>query len=147
MKLMAWLAYSKHGVLLSGMKIQKLLFVFYGRALATLEKKPFEDDSPKAWPYGPVFPRVYKRYVENIPDDLLESEKSAFLQQKDLLKLVVDTIDTYVQKSAYALSDWSHRPGSPWSKTVKEADTWNAEIKEKDIIEFFKNDDVWRIGL
>lgn len=146
MKLMARLAYSKHGVILSKTQLQKLLFIFYGVSLAK-DKKPFSDDTPKAWPYGPVFPRVYKRYRETIPTELLESEKSAFMQDLDLLKSAVNVVDNYVHHSAYTLSDWSHRPGSPWSETIAEASTWNAEIDENLIIKFFRDDKKWQMGL
>lgn len=65
--LLNWIAYNKYGALLNKTQINKLLFICYGMYLAaTGGKVLFEDDTPKAWPYGPVFPRVYKNSFQEI---------------------------------------------------------------------------------
>ena len=49
-------------------KIQKLVFCVYGAVLATSGVR-ICDEHPKAWPHGPVFPRIYnytKRHADGI---------------------------------------------------------------------------------
>ena len=48
--------------LISNLKLQKLLYYCYGFSLVLLKKKLFNDDKIKAWPLGPVCPKVYNKY-------------------------------------------------------------------------------------
>ncbi len=97
-------------------KIQKLLYCCYGCFLAAYEER-LCDEYPRAWQYGPVFPRVFNHIhkkrcfplantpaVDNIPE-----EHKKFLEQ---------VIDTFGEYQAAALSRWTHKEGSPWSQVV-----------------------------
>jgi len=53
-------AYDK-GVNLNVTQVQKLLFLAYGIGLAKFKTK-LVGEEPKAWPYGPVFPRARKNF-------------------------------------------------------------------------------------
>lgn len=120
--------------------MQKLLFMCYGQALAIGEVL-FRDDTPKAWPFGPVFPRTYKRYEEHIPTNLSDEEKENFAQYPDLLTMVARTVAKFSHYSATRLSDWSHLANSPWYKTVfgQDKTAWNRPIQENTIKEYFSN--------
>ena len=50
-------------------KIQKLVFCVYGAVLATSGERICKDH-PKAWPHGPVFPRIYK-YTKRHADGIV----------------------------------------------------------------------------
>lgn len=147
-RLIAWIAYFKHGVILNKTQMQKLLFMCYGQALVLSGKPLFRDDTPKAWPFGPVFPRSYKRYEEHVPEDLAIEEKRQFASSPEVLRMVAQTVADYCRVSATRLSDWSHRSGSPWQKTVfldgKAA--WNREIGDEMIKEYFSTPN-WRAGI
>ena len=145
-KLIMWLAITKHNVYLGKTQLQKLLFIFYGRCLA-MGVMPFRDDTPKAFPYGPVFPRSFKRdYTCNY--DLTQEEKGMFIQTPDILRLVVSVVEEFCHISATRLSEWSHRDNSPWKKAVYRGDkpAWGREISEADIRNYFNRED-WKVGL
>lgn len=146
-KLIAWLSLAKHNVTLGKTQLQKLLFIFYGLCLAEYNIVPFADDTPKAFPFGPVFPRPYKRY-SGVVGNLTMEEKSKFIESPNLLKLATNVVDEFCRFSAMRLSEWSHREGSPWKKAVYRdgKPAWGREIDKSDIEDFFKRAD-WRIGL
>ena len=147
-KLIAWIAAFKHRVILNKTQMQKLLFMCYGQALATENKPLFDDDTPKAWPFGPVFPRSYKHYEEIMPSDLSPEEKDRFAQDIPILQMIARTVSQYCHVSATRLSDWSHSKGSPWWNTVfaPEGSAWNREISLDLIKSYFQNED-WRSGI
>ena len=148
MKLISWLAYYKHGTILNKTQMQKILFMCYGSYYAMKDTPLFKDDTPKAWPYGPVFPRVNVRYnPANPPLNLTDDDKKTFAKDVEALKLVTSTVAQYGRVSAHELSEWSHEKGSPWFKTVYGENgnnteiNWNKEIPSKYIKEYFKS---WR---
>lgn len=147
-KLIAWIAAFKHRVILNKTQMQKLLFMCYGQALV-LENRPlFTDDTPKAWPFGPVFPRSYKRYEETLPDDLTDEDKRRFSENRDVLLMIAQTVANFCHTSATRLSEWSHQPGSPWQQTVFSGDNpeWNRPIPPQIIQEYFSNSN-WSSGI
>lgn len=148
-KLIAWIAAFKHRVILNKTQMQKLLFMCYGQALAMEGTPLFADDTPKAWPFGPVFPRSYKRYEEIMPSDLTLEEKRAFASSPDILRMIAKTVTDYCHVSATRLSDWSHSEGSPWWNTVfdkEKGSAWNRPIPEDMIRDYFSNPN-WSYGI
>lgn len=130
--------------------MQKILFMCYGLYLSKHDTPLFSDDTPKAWPFGPVFPRSYKRYVETVPQDLSEYDKKCFLKDSNTLLMITEVVDSYYNYSACTLSDWSHQKDSPWAKTVFGGDnnsvSWNRVIDQQTIKEYFKKG-LWKKGL
>lgn len=130
------LAYKK-GVVLNVTKVQKLLFIAYGYFLAQYNQHLF-NEAPKAWPYGPVFPKTRKQvdYSKIIDvDDAALQEIAADAEVTEALNRI---IDKYSKFSATQLSEWSHMPGSPWDKATKEASfTWDYPIPDEYIKEYF----------
>ncbi|MDR1489926.1 MAG: DUF4065 domain-containing protein [Desulfovibrio sp.] len=97
-------------------KIQKLLYCCYGCFLAAFSER-LCDEYPRAWQYGPVFPKVFNHIHKQRPFPVvplnihLPPEKNTFLEE------VVSVFGSY---NAVPLSDWTHRPGSPWYTVVHE---------------------------
>ena len=148
-KLIAWIAAFKHHVILNKTQMQKLLFMCYGQALVMEGKPLFADDTPRAWPFGPVFPRSYKRYEEVMPSDLTLEEKRAFASSPDILRMIAKTVTDYCHVSATRLSDWSHEKDGPWWKTVfdpKDGSAWNRPISDDLIRTYFSNPN-WKYGI
>ena len=58
-KLLLALAYEK-GIVLNTTKVQKMLYILYSYYMAKHDIQIFSE-TPKAWPYGPVFPRTRKK--------------------------------------------------------------------------------------
>jgi uncharacterized phage-associated protein len=128
----------KEGIILNVTKVQKLLFIAYGVYLAATGHILL-DESPKAWPFGPVFPKTRTKvdYGQIIAIDHSCFEKIA--QDDFVTKLFEDLINTYSPTSASALSEWSHMEGSPWYLTTKlPGFKWNDPIKNEFILDFFK---------
>lgn len=122
-------------------KIQKLLYIAYGVFLAKKGKKICKE-SPKAWPYGPVFPRVFK-YIHNgnnIDIDMYSAilENELPQEEKDIFSAIVSFFGKY---TAGQLSAWSHKENSPWDKAIKRENGagWNVIIDDEDIIDYFKS--------
>lgn len=145
-RLFSWMAYYRYDTILNKTQMQKLLYIFYGIYLAENNEVPFDDDTPKAWPHGPVFPRVSIRYnPKNIPDDLSDAEKDRFLSNRLALRLVDKIVKRFHTVSAYKLSEWSHQKGSPWYITIFGEDgqnkdiKWNAPIDNEYTKRYFKN--------
>lgn len=95
---------------------QKLLYCCYGTVLAEFDER-LTEEHPKAWPYGPVFPRTLndinkKRLNVGMAKDFIQACRP------EVLALINQTIEKFWGYSASALSAWSHRKGSPWDKAA-----------------------------
>lgn len=82
-------------------QVNKLLYIWYGVYYAKTRKKLCNDESPKAWPYGPVFPRVYKRFdrtpfPNTLPKELVEEINT----DKDALYALKNVVSRYFNWSA-----------------------------------------------
>ena len=124
------------GIDFNNTKIQKLLYCAYGIMLAWKGNR-ICNEYPRLWPYGPVFPRVFK-YINH--GNRIEEYSNIFEQSApEEEKLVIDkTIGKYGKYSASALSNWSHSPISPWSRVKEEGAPWNSFIPDEYISDYFK---------
>jgi uncharacterized phage-associated protein len=120
-------------------KIQKLTYIAYGVYLSVTGSRLF-DEHPQAWPYGPVFPVTR--------NDLLKTDLNSIrLDSVDLREIRIDkginslialVYNTFGKWSASALSEWSHKDGSPWEKTVSTPGfKWGEIIKDEYIMSYF----------
>ena len=94
-KLIAWLAYHKHNVILNKIHMQQILFMCYEQYLVSHNSPLFNDDIPKTLPFGYVFPISYKRYSYGVLKDLTVSEKERFLKDKDTLRVITRAVEDY----------------------------------------------------
>ena len=146
-RLIQYAAQKLHMVRLNKTQINNILFYVYGVYYAETDRLLFEDDSPKAWPYGPVFPIVNKKInpdeiVTSFPKDVL----CEFNKHSKALELVKTAVDAMYNMSALSLTQWSHQEGSPWHDTLyiknKNGDiagqnTWNTPISKELIKAYF----------
>ena len=115
---------------LTHMKLQKLVYMAYGWALAVLDQKLF-NEPVEAWDHGPVVPSLYhefKKFRQSpITGKAMEfdlEELAASYPQVDKnderLNLVLDRVwETYKPYSAMSLRNMTHKPGTPWSETFE----------------------------
>lgn len=131
------LAFQK-GRVLNMTQLQKLLYIAYGSYLA-LSGNILVDEQPKAWPYGPVFPKVRKQIQLNIVPDPNDKELAIIKEDAQVTSLFSEVIEKYSRFSAKQLSDWSHTTGSPWELTVSRfgGQKWNEPIPNEYIKEYF----------
>lgn len=114
---------------LTHLKLQKLVYFADGLAAAALGTG-ISDDKPEAWPYGPVYPRLYQQFKDygasSIPPNaragyLVKDERGAletrhFPEPGDHdARAIIDHVwDTFKDTTAIDLSAMSHDQGGPW---------------------------------
>ena len=121
------------------MKLQKLLFFSYGWYAGKTGNKLFIEDF-EAWPYGPVIPQVYHRYNEWGAEIIDEKGKEDHLGNDQANSIVDSAVDKYGPWSDIALSDITHKKGSPWSEVWQKSS--NPHIRKaitfEDIKKFYE---------
>lgn len=148
-QLLQYVAQKFHMAMLNKTQINKILFIVYGVYYAKEGKHLFSDDTPKAWPFGPVFPRVYKKIdTSEIVNGFSEEKIKEFKKDDRLLGFIRKIVDKLYDYSAMSLTRWSHEEGSPWYNTIYETDEhgdvisqnkWNTPILETEIKTYFDN--------
>jgi len=77
-------------------------------------------ESVEAWKYGPVEPRVYKKFKKfgrNHIDGSFKDFSHCF--DKDELDIMEQVVTIYGDFTGIQLSSLTHQSGSPWAITVK----------------------------
>ena len=122
-RLIQYTAQKFHKALLNKTQINKILFYVYGVYLAETGNPLFDDDTPKAWPYGPVFPIANKKVnTQEVIPSFSKEKIEAFKANPQALQLVAKAVHRMYNMSAVSLTKWSHQEDSPWYKTIYELD-------------------------
>lgn len=122
-------------------KAQKLLYIAYGLYMAVRDAR-LTDEHPQAWPFGPVFPKTRKSLLKR---DLSEIDaKDAVFDgiraDEDVNGLMDLVFRTYGRYNAAQLTEWSHKPGSPWDRATRSPGfKWGDQVHDVDISEYFKS--------
>lgn len=112
------------------MKLQKLVYCSYGWWLSNrgLDNERLTKEGPEIWKHGPVFSslyyvlRVYGREPINEinssapflnPDEISEDDS-------DVANLLKWIWNRYGHLSSFALSEMTHKPGTPWHRVAVE---------------------------
>lgn len=134
-------AYSKK-LNLNVTKVQKLLYILYGLFLKKYDRLII-NETPKAWPYGPVFPNTREKVNYDKVPDINDPCFDTIKHDDTLLKEVAYVIENYAQYSAGQLSSWSHSKDGPWDKTTHLPNfKWNYPIGNNLIKSYFKSIDI-----
>jgi len=137
-KLLLALAYEK-GVVLNTTKVQKMLYIIYGYFLAKSNIQLFSE-TPKAWPYGPVFPRTRKKVDYSVVYKTTDQDLKDICQDEEIINKFNSVIDKYGKYTASNLSNWSHMQNGPWDLTTKLPDfKWGDQIPNDYITKYFSN--------
>lgn len=150
-ELLKFAAYKFHRAILNKTQLNKILFYAYGTYLAETGEPLFDDDQPKAWPYGPVFPRVNRLIKPEVVVDGFSPDITAlFKANPKAMQIIKESADILYNKSAYKLTQWSHQQGSPWHNTIYPDSglcrPWDTVI-DNDLIEnYFKIDSNRYVG-
>lgn len=122
-------------------KIQKLVFCVYGAVLATSGERICKDH-PKAWPHGPVFPRIYKytkRHADGIVEALMSHEENLTSILNERPKKIIDTtLNFFGRYNAGTLVNWTHDEDGPWFKSTNGGKVLPKEIPDNLISDYFK---------
>lgn len=131
----------KKGVSLTMMQLIKLTFFAHGWMLGVMNKNLISDPV-EAWQYGPVYRRLYNSLPyqgamivsKPIKDEFGNVIRSTFdANEQDLLEWIVGK---YGHLGAFALSEMTHEPGTPWSETIQKFGV-HSQINNSLIREYF----------
>lgn len=129
----------RKGLSLTPMQLVKLTYIAHGWALAVLDRDLF-GDRIEAWKYGPVIPTLYhstKQFGRSaIPHALIDEDDPSPLAP-DVNAFLEDVVEKYGHLSGYALSNLTHREGSPWHQ-VYEDGVMNISIDDALIARHYK---------
>jgi len=122
-------------------KIQKWLYICYGLFLAAYDEQLL-DERPKAWNYGPAFPKVHKKQKNN-QDSLDGLEKELDLEKFSAYDDVIDAVlRTFGRWTASELVAWTHERGTAWDKVFRSSEMYtpisNEDIKS-DFVKLLQN--------
>ena len=122
-------------------KIQKLVFCVYGAVLATSGER-ICDEHPKAWPHGPVFPRIYKytkRHAYGIVEALMSHNENLASVLNEQQKNIIDTtLNFFGRYNAGTLVNWTHDEKGPWFQSTNGGKNLKKEIPDNLISDYFK---------
>jgi len=117
----------EEGARLTQMKLQKLVYIGYGWALALLNRRVFEEQI-EAWQHGPVIPSLYHEFkhfgsspITNKAVEYNFDSEQIFCHPKvdasdEGLNFVLEKAwDTYKHFNAWALRNKTHEPNTPWA--------------------------------
>ncbi|RXK83195.1 Panacea domain-containing protein [Filimonas effusa] len=130
---------------LSQMKLQKMVYFAHGIHMA-LHKEALVSEKFQAWKFGPVVPDIYHAYKLYGSDPIASTEwvvdhnaKEAGLSllNEEAIKTLDFTWDSLKDFNAIKLSNWTHQPGSPWSKNYN-PNINDIAIPNTEIADYFK---------
>ncbi len=128
----------ENGYSYNNTKIQKLLYAAYGTLLAWKGRR-ICDEYPRAWAYGPVFPKVFQWIHKGNGDIAKYSTVVGDQADEDLQTAVVKVVAVYGRHTASTLSSWSHMDGSPWWRVIKDEQAgWNSFMPDEYVATYFK---------
>ena len=123
-----------HSTKIDPLKLQKLLFVAHGWHLA-IYRKPLVREPIGAWKWGPVIESVYHEFKRFGGSPITEKGTRPHKIQRDQvvyyeptlsdldesLKVFLKKIwDGYGYYSGVQLANITHKPGSPWTRSIEE---------------------------
>lgn len=109
-----------NGQKLTNMQLQKLVFLAQGITLAIVGE-PLTYHNVHAWQWGPVFPKLYKRFSAYgaSPIDATASCDDVIDPSNNEDPIIVSVWENFGELSGPKLSALTHEPGSPWDVTWK----------------------------
>lgn len=124
-------------------KLQKLCYYVYSWYL-TIYGEKIADVNFEAWIHGPVSPEIYYIYKNYGWKDIPQYE-GVLPVNNGLVEFVAEIIDEYINYDADKLEQMTHEE-MPWKlarRGCKKYETSNESIKDKDIINFYSNMEVF----
>lgn len=139
---------TKLGLDIPAVKIQKLVYISHGYALAMLGQ-PLISDRIEAWKLGPVIPSLYHALKHDFQTKHSKSEfgssKYDLQDSVKFFKLIIPTkiltiidkvLDKYGHLTGRDLTDLTHKEKTPWSFSYKK-DVFDIEIPNELIKKYY----------
>lgn len=133
---------------ISNLRLQKLLYFVQASFIQEKNEVCF-DDAMHCWAYGPVIPKIYRRYKvygsTNIPKQstlIFDDEKKEFDYvdfefegNEGDRKIIEEIVEETKDMSVFALVDITHNQ-TPWKKNYDSSK--DKEIPIKDMFKYFR---------
>lgn len=132
------------------MKLQKLVYNSYGWWLSIngLDEPRLTNEGPEIWKHGPVFNSLYQVLKVFGRAPITSAQSSDPFVEPENVDADDEHVKTFVQwiwsryghLSSFALSEMTHKPGTPWHRVAKENNfriAFNTQIPDQYIIEEF----------
>lgn len=125
------------------MQLLKLVYIAHGWSLALLDT-PLVSRQPQAWQHGPVFPEIYRTFRRFGSGPILEKGQTGFGQVAEATlspaqqQIVKSVVSGYAHMHAFTLSNITHQPGTPWSRTYNNGLGSSHEIPNEIIAEHYR---------
>ena len=123
---------AEEGRPVTNLDLQKIIYFLHGHFLRRFHK-PLVTGEFEAWPYGPVHRVLYDAF-KAYNDTPIEGRATAFdpvrrqvrelpeLDDLDVVGVLDDVLDFYLDMTTGSLVRLTHSAGTPWSRTVEEAE-------------------------
>lgn len=105
---------NEHGISISNLKLQKLLYFVQGEASAKISQRLIDDDF-YAWRLGPVVPEVYSDYAMYSSSPIPKQSVTKVIWEKEQ-EIIEETLLKYARYSTWSLVEKSHNQ-DPWKYT------------------------------
>lgn len=144
----------KDGKQLTQMQLQKLVYFAYGWYLAITGQRLI-DERVEAWQWGPVIPSIYKEFKRFGSSPVTEPAREVKFREGQVgffpvrvqsedpkqdalaLQVIKRVWEIYGRYSASELSNMTHEPNSPWSKTP-DKEIRGTDIDDHLILDYFR---------
>lgn len=126
------------------MQLLKLVYIAHGWSLALLDE-PLVNRQPQAWQHGPVYPEIYRAFRRYGSGAIMEKGQTPFGPIADAhlshaqQQIVKSVVSGYAHMHAFKLSNITHQPGTPWSRTYNNGQGSSDEIPNEIIAEHYRH--------
>ena len=139
----------EHGASVTPLKLQKLVYIAHGWSLGLTGEPLVMDQVPEAWQYGPVFPSLYHEFKEfgkdpitskatdfNIGSEFSFDVVEPFVPENDTYTwaLLRKIWDQYGKYGGVALSELTHRAGTPWEQVWSKSGGVKNAVIPQDVV-------------
>ena len=116
----------------TNLDMQKIVYFLHGHYLSR-HGRPLVEDEFEAWNYGPVHRVLYNAF-RAYEATAIEGRAQAFdpvrriarelpqLTDPEVLALMDEILGAYLDIPTFDLVEMTHKPGTPWSRTIAEAE-------------------------
>lgn len=131
--------YHRDGKFVTQLHVQKLMFIFEAYYMNVKDTNSLYECGYKAWNFGPVAPKLYKRYKNCGKEDIKLTDEEIKIGDEisdEKKKMMENIYDTFKDFSAMELVSFTHSKESPWRK-VWESNQYG-DISKQDMKDWFR---------
>ena len=129
--------YRQNGILITNLKLQKLLYYIQGECISKIGDFCFSDEI-QAWKHGPVVPSVYYTYNAYMASPILSKQQPSQEICEQVKSIINNVLEKYKDTDAWDLVDKTHQE-YPWLSVYRD-NVPNIVIPKKILKSYFGSD-------